>query len=54
MLWSIRHLAPEPYTRAIASDRFGTKDWERLPVESLRQLALTLRARRAKMTEVQA
>jgi hypothetical protein len=46
LLWAIRRLAPEAYTRALASDRFHTKNWEALPVGDLRQLALTLRLRK--------
>ncbi len=41
----IRRLAPEPYWRAIARDRFGTTDETRLDLEQLRQLRITLAAR---------
>ena len=43
--WSIRHLAPEPYWRAIARDKFGTEDLALLSVDQLLQLCITLTAR---------
>ena len=49
LVWSIKHLAPEAYINAIAKAKFAGQYewpyWEDLPVNSLRQLAMTLRAR---------
>jgi len=45
LLYSIQRLAPEPYWRAIARDRFGTADETSLDLEQLRQLRITLAAR---------
>jgi hypothetical protein len=45
MLYGIRRLAPEPYWRAIAQDKFGTADETRLDLEELRSLLITLAAR---------
>ncbi|HOC58198.1 MAG TPA: hypothetical protein PKI20_21445 [Verrucomicrobiota bacterium] len=45
LLYSICRLAPEPYWRAIARDKFGTADETRLDLEQLRQLRITLAAR---------
>ena len=45
LLYTIRRLAPEPYWRAIAQDKFGTADETRLDLEQLRQLRITLAAR---------
>ena len=45
LLYSIRRLAPEPYWRSIAQDKFGTADETRLDLEQLRQLLITLAAR---------
>lgn len=39
--------APEPYWKRIAADRFGHTDLDRLTLDQLRQLSLTLRNRRA-------
>jgi hypothetical protein len=46
LVWALRQ-APDAYVRAIASDKFGTKQWETLGAEELRQLALTVRVRMA-------
>lgn len=48
LLWTIRSMAPEAYTRAISADKFQTKEWEGLPVSFLRQLVITLKGRRGK------
>jgi hypothetical protein len=45
LLYSIRRMAPEPYWRAIAQDKFGTADETRLDLVQLRQLLITLAAR---------
>ena len=45
LLYSIMHLAEEPYWRAIAQDKFGTADETRLDLVQLTQLRLTLAAR---------
>jgi hypothetical protein len=45
LLYSIWRLAPEPYWRAIAQDKFGTADETRLDLAQLRQLLITLAAR---------
>ena len=45
LLYSIMHLAPEPYWRAIARDKFGTDDETRLDLAQLTQLRITLAAR---------
>jgi hypothetical protein len=45
LLYSIRRLAPEPYWRAIAQDKFGTDDETRLDLVQLTQLRITLAAR---------
>lgn len=45
LLYSIRSLAPEPYWRAIARDKFGTDDLASLDLVQLRQLRITLAAR---------
>ena len=45
LLYSIRRLAPEPYWRSIAQDKFGTADETRLDLVQLRQLLITLAAR---------
>ena len=45
LLYRIRQLAPEPYWRAIARDKFGTADEASLDLEQLRQLVMTLTAR---------
>lgn len=45
LLYTISQLAPEPYWRAIARDKFGTADLDSLDLEQLRQLRLTLAAR---------
>jgi hypothetical protein len=45
LLYSICRMAPEPYWRAIARDKFGTADETRLDLEQLRQLLITLSAR---------
>ena len=45
LLYTIRHLAPEPYWRAIARDKFGTDDETRLDLVQLTQLRITLAAR---------
>jgi hypothetical protein len=45
LLYTIRRLAPEPYRRAIAEDKFGTVDLALLSLEQLRQLLITLAAR---------
>ncbi len=53
LLYSIRRLAPEPYWRAIARDKFGTADETRLDLEQLIQLRITLAARaRARQPQV--
>jgi len=39
--WSIRNTAPEAYTRALSAERFGTRNWEALPLEERRRLAMT-------------
>ena len=45
LLYSIWRLAPEPYWRSIAQDKFGTADETRLDLVQLRQLLITLAAR---------
>ena len=45
LLYTIRRLAPEPYWRAIARDKFGTTDLDRLDLVQLHQLRITLAAR---------
>jgi hypothetical protein len=45
LLYSIRRLAPKPYWRSIAQDKFGTADETRLDLVQLRQLLMTLAAR---------
>ena len=45
LLYSIHRLAPEPYWRAIARDKFGTADETRLDLDQLRQLQITLVSR---------
>ena len=46
LLYAILHAAPEAYIIAIARDRFAFhKDWRNLPIESLRQLRITLTER---------
>jgi len=45
LLYSIMHLADEPYWRAIARDKFGTPDETRLDLVQLTQLRNTLTAR---------
>ena len=45
LLYSICRMAPEPYWRAIARDKFGTADETRLDLVQLRQLLITLAAR---------
>ena len=45
LLYTIGRLAPEPYWRAIARDKFGTTDLDRLDLVQLRQLLITLAAR---------
>ena len=45
LLYTIARLAPEPYWRAIARDKFGTADLDRLDLMQLRQLLITLAAR---------
>ena len=42
LLYSIWRMAPEPYWRAIARDKFGTADETRLDLVQLRQLLITL------------
>jgi hypothetical protein len=44
--WAIEHSAPDPYVRAIAADKFGTKLWEDLEPQQLRYLMVTLNERR--------
>lgn len=46
LVWVIEHAAPEGYVRGITRDRFGRDDWRELGVVELRQLVVTLRARR--------
>ena len=45
LLYRIRELAPEPYWRAIARDKFGTADEASLDLGQLRQLLITVSAR---------
>jgi hypothetical protein len=45
LLYSIRRMAPEPYWRSIAQNKFGTADETRLDMVQLRQLLITLAAR---------
>jgi hypothetical protein len=45
LLYTICRLAPEPYWRAIAQDKFGTSDETRLDLVELTQLRITLAAR---------
>lgn len=45
LLYSISRLAPEAYTAAIAADKFGTADLDRLDLAQLHQLRMTLAAR---------
>jgi len=45
LLYTIGRLAPEPYWRAIARDKFGITDLDRLDLVKLRQLLITLAAR---------
>lgn len=45
LLYSIRSLAPEPYWRAIARDKFSTDDLASLDLAQLHQLRITLGAR---------
>ncbi len=42
----IEHAAPEAYVRQVAMDRFGTKEWNRLALEQIRELAMTLANRK--------
>ena len=45
LLYSIMHLAAEPYWRAIARDKFGTADETRLDLAQLTQLRIPLAVR---------
>jgi hypothetical protein len=45
LVWSIEHAAPEAYVTTIARDKFKTTRWQDLDLQSLRQLAMTLRQR---------
>ncbi|MCX6923407.1 MAG: hypothetical protein NT154_09405 [Verrucomicrobia bacterium] len=45
LLYTICSLAPEPYWRAIARDKFGTSDLDSLDLAQLHQLRITLAAR---------
>jgi hypothetical protein len=45
LLYTIWRMAPEPYWRSIARDKFGTADETRLDLDQLRQLLITLAAR---------
>lgn len=45
LLYGIWRVAPEPYWRAIARDKFGTADLDRLNLDQLHQLRITLAAR---------
>ncbi len=49
--WLIRKSAPEAYIRTVCADKFGTSHWEDLPVDSLKQLAMTLTNRNARRHE---
>ncbi len=43
LFYAISHAAPEAYIITIARDKFAFhKDWRNLPIESLRQLRITL------------
>lgn len=44
--WFITHAAPDEYTRAIAADKFGTRQWENLGIGEKRNLATTLANRK--------
>src|ERR1019366_4411859 len=48
LLYSICRMAPEPYRRSIAQDKFGTADETRLDLVQLTQLRITLAARSAR------
>ena len=54
LLYTIQRLAPEPYWRAIARDKFGTADETRLDLAQLDQLRITLAARARSRTRRQA
>ncbi len=41
--WAIQHAAPEAYVREIASRKFGTRMWEWLQMDQMRQLLMTLK-----------
>ena len=45
LIWSIQHLADEPYIKAIAADRFGTIYWQDLDVPQLTWLRNTVHNR---------
>ena len=45
--WFIQHAAPGAYARAIAADKFGTRQWENLDLGRKKNLAITLARRRA-------
>lgn len=41
--WAIKHAAPDAYVREIASRKFGTRMWEWLRMDQMRQLLMTLK-----------
>jgi hypothetical protein len=47
-LYGLRRLAPDPYWKSIARDAFGTDDEDRLTLDQLRKLRMTVGARRPK------
>ncbi len=48
LLYSIERLADDPYTRRVSADRWGTAEWRDLDLQQLKQLAMTLRARKTR------
>lgn len=48
LIYSLSQVAPEPYWRAIARDKFGTDDPSILDMNQLRQLRITLASRTAR------
>lgn len=51
LVWAIGHAAPAGYVTAIAADKFGTKVWEHLDNEQLRQLLMTLKERQRRWNQ---
>jgi hypothetical protein len=51
LIYSIERLADGPYIDRLAADRWGAADWHSLENAQLKQLAMTLRARRRQRAE---